>query len=79
MGRSQEQKFVDEVTGALQPDDLTPKAINLHIGQLFQRDHDKYLIKKFYRNHVLCLVNGKYHTAIKYFDFLQGRMKKLTD
>lgn len=58
----------------LEPEQLLPQHIGLYIGQVFSMRRPggvkKVMIKKFYRHHALCLVNGKYYESVKYFEFL---------
>lgn len=63
------------------PEGLTSKRIGLYIGQPFKlKDSDgsvkRVVIKKFYKHHVLCLVNGKYYESFSYFLFLTNKMGK---
>lgn len=65
----------DEIgVNGLEPEQLEPKSIGLYIGQVFTMRRPngikKVMIKKFYKNHALCLVNGKYHESVTYFEFL---------
>lgn len=57
------------------------KSVQLHIGQMIKleetdRNGDRkkktIQIKKFYRNHVLCRVNGKYNESFSYEELLRN-------
>lgn len=56
-------------------DDMNPKRLNLHIGQELQLEIKKEngdtsikkaVVKKFYKNHVLCRVNGRFSECFTY-------------
>ena len=78
--RKTKKEYVTRITSddigatGLEPEQLEPKSIGLHIGQCFKMRRagivKNVMIKKFYRHHALCLVNGKYYESVAYFDFL---------